>query len=109
MWDCPRRPGSAASIRAALAIPGTVRHRHVKTGQSYCVVPIVEDDYAFSELVRHRVTGFMTSDSDEMSYYASLLAYNPRMHREMAAAGREFLEYELANDQACWEPWLDVL
>jgi hypothetical protein len=44
-----------------------------------------------------------------MSYYASLLAHNPQMHRQMAAVGREFLEYELADDQACWEPWLDVL
>lgn len=28
----------------------------------------------------------MTSDSDEMSYYTSLLAHNPQMHRKMAAA-----------------------
>jgi hypothetical protein len=83
--------------------------RIIPEAYAHYVVPIVEDDYAFSELVRHGETGFMTSDSDEMSYYASLLAYNPQMHREMAAAGREFLEYEVADDRACWESWLDVL
>src|ERR1022692_718821 len=44
------------------------------------VVPVVERDFAFPELVVHGETGFMGASSDEMSYYASLLAMNPTEH-----------------------------
>ncbi len=93
-----------------------------KTGgsrESYCravieayahhVVPIVERDYAFPELIIDGETGFMTSDSDEMSYYASLLAHNPARHRRMAEAGRRYLEEVLMIEDACWRPWPEVL
>ncbi len=48
------------------------------------VVPIVERDFAFPELVVHGETGFMASTSDEMSAYASELARDPDRHRRMA-------------------------
>jgi glycosyltransferase involved in cell wall biosynthesis len=72
------------------------------------VVPIVERDYAFPELVIHGETGFMTSDSDEMSYYASELAMNPKKHRELAENGRRHVE-KLGDSEQCWRGWLEVL
>lgn len=97
----------------------TVIHKTGGSRESYCrvvveayahhVVPIVERDYAFPELIIHGETGFMTSDSDEMSYYASLLAHNPIRHRRMAEAGRRYLEEVLMVEDACWRPWADML
>ena len=97
----------------------TVIHKTGGSRESYCrvvveayahyVVPIVERDYAFPELVVHGETGFMTSDSDEMSYYASLLAHDQVRHRRMAEAGRRHLEEVLMVEDACWQPWTTVL
>ena len=108
-------------------IPSTELYRTIdtmihKTGgsrESYCrvlieayahgVVPIVEDDYAFPELVVHGETGFATSSSDEMSYHASQLAHDPALHRRMAENGRQFLEDKLMRADACWRGWAEIL
>jgi glycosyltransferase involved in cell wall biosynthesis len=97
----------------------TVIHKTGGSRESYCrvvveayahhVVPIVERDYAFPELVVDGETGFMTSESDEMSYYASMLAHDPARHRRMAEAGRRYLEEVLMVDEECWRPWSEVL
>jgi glycosyltransferase involved in cell wall biosynthesis len=109
------------------AIPATTFYRTIdtlvhKTGgsrESYCrvvveayahgVVPIVEDDYAFAELVDHERTGVRTSDSDEMSWWASVLARDPARHRAMAERGRSFLAGELADEARCWAGWRALL
>jgi hypothetical protein len=97
----------------------TLIHKTGGSRESYCrvvvesyahyVVPIVECDYAFPEIITHGETGFMSSDSDEMSYYASLLAHDPKRHRRMAEAGRCHLDQVISNEQACWEPWAEML
>jgi hypothetical protein len=97
----------------------TLVHKTGGSRESYCrvlveayahgAVPIVERDYAFPELVVDRETGFMASTSDEMSWYASLLAHDPRRHRLMAESGRRFLEHVLMSDSACWAPWREIL
>jgi hypothetical protein len=96
----------------------TMIHKTGGSRESYCrvlveayahgVVPIVERDYAFPELVEDGETGFMCSDSDEMSYRASWLAFHPEAHRRMAEAGRRHLEV-LMEDEACWAGWRDLL
>ncbi len=95
----------------------TMVHKTGGSRESYCrvlveayahgAVPIVEDSYAFPELVIHGETGFMAAESDEFSYYASLLAMNPSEHRRIAANGREFLEKKLVDEEACWQGWKD--
>ncbi|HEX8917110.1 MAG TPA: hypothetical protein VF898_01280 [Chloroflexota bacterium] len=97
----------------------TIIHKTGGSRESYCrmvveayahgVVPIVERDFAFPELVVHGETGFMTCDSDEMSYYASLLAMNPAEHRRMSENGRAYLEEMLVDPERCWCGWKDVL
>jgi glycosyltransferase involved in cell wall biosynthesis len=97
----------------------TMVHKTGGSRESYCrvvleayahgVVPIVEDAYAFPELVIDGVTGFVTSDSDEMSYDASVLANDPRKHRLMAEAGRAFLVEELVDEEASWRAWEGLL
>jgi hypothetical protein len=109
------------------AIPASTFYRTIdtmlhKTGgsrESYCrvvveayahgVVPIVEDDFAFSELVDHERTGIRASDSDEMSWWASTLARDPARHRAMAEHGRAFLAGELADPATCWAGWRELL
>jgi glycosyltransferase involved in cell wall biosynthesis len=97
----------------------TMIHKTGGSRESYCrvlveayahgVVPIVERDYAFPELVVHGETGFMTSDSDEMSYYASLLAHNPDEHRRIARNGRHHLDTTLADPDSCFAGWHELL
>jgi len=96
----------------------TMIHKTGGSSESYCrvvveayahgVVPIVEDAYALPELVVHGETGFRSSDSDEMSYLASVLAFDERRHRAIAEAGRRHLE-ELVNQDAALRGWLEVL
>ena len=76
---------------------------------AYGVVPVVEYDFAFPELVVHGETGFMGRSSDEMSYYASMLAMNPAEHQRVAERGREYLHTQLANAEQCWAPWQALL
>ncbi|HET7787630.1 MAG TPA: glycosyltransferase [Myxococcales bacterium] len=122
----PAPPGLDWRTWAGNEIPATQFFRTVdtmihKTGgsrESYCrvlieawahgVVPIVERDYAFPELVVDGESGFMASDSDEMSYRASWLAHHPGAHRKMAEAGRRRL-LEIVDEEACWEGWREVL
>jgi hypothetical protein len=97
----------------------TMIHKTGGSRESYCrvvveayahgVVPIVEDDYAFSEIVVHEETGIRTSDSDEMSWWASVLARDPARHRAMAERGRRFLAEQLSGEDVCWKGWRDVL
>jgi hypothetical protein len=73
------------------------------------VVPIVERDYAFPDLVVHGETGYLASDSDEMSYWASWLAMHPAEHQRVARNGRMHLEQTLADPEACWRGWKGLL
>lgn len=120
-------PGLDWRTWSANEIPATDFYRTIdtmihKTGgsrESYCrvlveayahgVVPIVERDFAFPELVVDGETGFMSSDSDTMSYLASTLAHDPARHRRLAEAGRRHLETKLSAEQHCWSTWQTVL
>jgi glycosyltransferase involved in cell wall biosynthesis len=119
-------PGLDWRTWAPNEIPATELYRTIdtmvhKTGgsrESYCrvlieayahgVVPIVEDDYAFPELVVHGETGFRTNDSDEMSYHASHLAFDRAEHRRIAERGRRHLE-QLVDAERCWRGWEELL
>jgi glycosyltransferase involved in cell wall biosynthesis len=123
----PAPPGLDWRTWAGNEIPSTDLYRTIdtmihKTGgsrESYCrvlieayahgVVPIVEDDYAFPELVVHGETGFCAKSSDEMSYHASALAHDPERHRTIAENGRRFLEEKLVSAEACWRGWQEIL
>lgn len=96
----------------------TMVHKTGGSRESYCrvlveayahgVVPIVEDAYAFPELVVHGETGFLARTSDEMSYYASVLAHEPDRHHAMAVAGRRHLE-ALVDPERCAVGWRELL
>jgi glycosyltransferase involved in cell wall biosynthesis len=93
----------------------TMIHKTGGSGESYSmilleayahgVVPIVEENYAFPELVVHGETGFMTNDSDEMSYYASQLAWSREKHQRMARNGRKYLENSIIDENKSWSCW----
>lgn len=89
-----------------------------KTGgsrESYCrIVPeayahsvpvIVEDDYAFPELVIDGETGFRCADSTEMAFRASQLAYDEALRRRIVDNAWEHLCSVIADADTCWEPW----
>jgi glycosyltransferase involved in cell wall biosynthesis len=70
---------------------------------------IVENNYAFPDLVVQGVTGFLCRNSDEMSFAASILAFDEAKRKRMLEAGHEFLLNELADDERCWKPWKKIL
>jgi hypothetical protein len=82
--------------------------RVVVEAYAHGVVPIVEDAFAFPDLVVHGETGYRAQSSDEMSHYAGLLAFDEKRHEEMARAGREWLE-RLSDPEKCFRPWCDLL
>jgi len=73
------------------------------------VVPIVEKNYAFPDIVIEGETGFMCDSSDEMSYVASALAFDDSKRKAVVKAGRSFLENEISNKEKCWKAWKAVL
>lgn len=109
----------------ALPVPQLYERLHVlihKTGgsrESYGrVIPesyasgvpvIVEDDYAFPDLVVDGVTGFRCTSSDEMSFRASELAFDEARRKKMALAARDFLLGDIASPDTCWRPWQSLL
>jgi glycosyltransferase involved in cell wall biosynthesis len=113
-WPCNGIPAEHVYRRLDTMIHKTGSSREsygrvLVEAHAYGVVPIVEDDYAFPELVIDGETGFRTSDSDEMSYLASVLAHDPARHRRMAENGRRHLEETLVDAEACWAAWATVL
>jgi hypothetical protein len=113
-WPCNAIPSESLYRRL-----DTMVHKTGTSRESYCrvlieayahgVVPIVEDDYAFPDLVLHGETGYRTSDSEEMSSLAGELAHDPDKHKVLAENGRRHLETVLIDADACWEPWESVL
>lgn len=96
-----------------------VIHKTGGSRESYCrIVPecyafgvpiIVEDDFAFPELVDDGVTGFRCKSSDEMSFRASQLAFDEECRKKMIFRAYEFLVATIADKEACWKPWRAIL
>jgi glycosyltransferase involved in cell wall biosynthesis len=96
-----------------------VIHKTGGSRESYCrVVPecyafgvpvIVEDEYAFPELIIDGVTGFRCKSSAEMSFRASELAFDETRRKKMIFAARDYLEGHMGNKEACWKSWHSVL
>ena len=93
-----------------------------KTGgsrESYCrIVPeayahgvpiIVEKDYAFPELIIDGETGFLCETSDEMSYKASMLAFDEKLRKKVILQAQRHLMEGIASETHCWEAWEAVL
>ena len=93
-----------------------------KTGgsrESYCravveamasgVPVIVENDFAFPELIDHGRTGFLCGSSEEMSAYASQLAQDEGLRLTIAANARRHLFENLASPAKCWAGWKEIL
>lgn len=79
--------------------------RIVPEAYSFGVPMIVENDYAFPQLIQNEVTGYICNSSDEMSYRASELAFNEQKRKDMIFAGRDFLINEIASVDKCWSAW----
>lgn len=89
-----------------------------KTGgsrESYCrIVPeafaagvpmVVEDNYAFPELIVNGHTGYRCKSSDEMAFRASELAFNETRRKHIIEEARCYLANEIASKERCWKAW----
>ena len=114
MWWTP----NAIPVEQFYNIINTVVHKTGGSRESYCrivfecyaygVIPIVENDFAFPTLIRHGETGFLCNNSDEMSYYASELAFNTDKYKRMVLNGINFLK-ESNKPEICWKGWAEIL
>jgi glycosyltransferase involved in cell wall biosynthesis len=96
-----------------------VIHKTGGSRESYCrIVPeayaygvslIVENNFAFPQLVENTITGFLCNSSDEMSFRASQLAFDGSLRKKMILNGYQFLRENIANVEKCWEPWKFLL
>lgn len=122
---------SPASLDVQVWDPGVVAVKEVykllhcmihKTGgskESYCrVVPeafvsgvpvIVEDDFAFPDLIQNGETGYLCKSSDEMSFRASELAFDEEKRKKIIHSAYDVLVNEIASKDACWNAWDKVL
>ena len=96
-----------------------VIHKTGGSRESYCrVVPeayaagvplVVEDDFAFPELIEDGVTGYLCKSSDEMSFRASELAFDEAKRKRVIFAAHDRLRGEIASAERCWPAWRDLL
>ena len=95
-------------------------HKTGGSGESYCrvlieayatgTVAVVEDDFAFPELVQHGKTAYLCRSSDDFVYYASKLAYEKQTREKIASLARRYLENEISNREKCWDSvWKEIL
>ena len=54
-------------------------------------------------------TGFLADSEDQLAYYAARLAYDEPMRMEIVHRARKVLEEELANPEALWAGWRELL
>jgi glycosyltransferase involved in cell wall biosynthesis len=105
----------AIPVKEVYNILHCIIHKTGGSRESYCrIVPeayaygvpvIVEDDYAFPDIVVDGVTGFRCKTSDEMSLRASELAFDEERRKKMIFAARDFLVNEIASKGRCWNAW----
>ena len=110
---------NAIPVQEVYGILHTIIHKTGGSRESYCrIVPeayasgvplVVEDDFAFPELIEDGVTGFRCRSSDEMSFRASELAFDEAKRKRVILAGHDFLRQEIAAPARCWAAWRDVL
>lgn len=110
---------NAIPVQEIYGLLHAIIHKTGGSRESYCrVVPeayaagvplVVEDDFAFPELVVNGVTGWLCRSSDEMSFRASQLAFDEPSRKRMIMAGHNHLREEIASPSKCWETWREVL
>lgn len=97
----------------------TLIHKTGGSRESYCrIIPecyahgvpvIVENDYAFPELVINGVTGFRCNNAQDMIESANLLASDESYRHKIIENARLFLMDQIANDEVCIKPWKELL
>lgn len=72
------------------------------------VVPIVQNDSAYKTIIEDGINGFKCSSSDEMSYKASLLAFDKELYKKMVFSGYKWFKSTYGNPENCIKPWLNL-
>ena len=108
MWTHPALPKRAIDARKLYGRLHSLVHKKGGSRESYGR-SVVEDDYAFGELIEKGISGFLCCSSDEMSHRGSELAFNDTRRLRMTEAARRRLEQTFADPAACWAAWTRLL
>lgn len=106
-------------VKQMYSILHAIIHKTGGSRESYCrIVPeammagvplIVENDYAFPELIDDGVTGYLCKSSDEMSFRASELAFDEEKRKKMIYTAHDYLVNDIASPSKCWMAWERLL
>ena len=66
---------------------------------------VVQNNWGWKEMIRHKHTGFLCGTDDDISYYPAVLARDEDLRMEIATNARKSLEEELANPEVLWDAW----
>jgi glycosyltransferase involved in cell wall biosynthesis len=98
-----------------LTINGGARENWPRAGLEAmaCGVPIVaQNQWGWTEMIEHGVTGFLGSCDEELAHWVAVLAYDEDLRLEIAVNARKKLEDNLANPvklAASWKQLFDCL
>ncbi|MEM7394387.1 MAG: glycosyltransferase, partial [Verrucomicrobiota bacterium] len=71
-------------------------------------VLIVDNRGGWQQMVKHGETGWLCDHERDFIYYASRMAYEPNLRRDMAEAAREYCR-QLSSLEESKESWREVL
>ena len=70
---------------------------------------VVENRGGWPEMIRHGETGLLCHNDDEMASSVARLAHDPACRQAIIQQARHSVETELADAEAFWRCWKDLL
>jgi glycosyltransferase involved in cell wall biosynthesis len=114
IWEPGGVPAGEAfgHMHVMLHITGGSRENWPMTGKEAWasgVVPVVENNFGWREMVTDGVDGFLVETPMEAAHRASQLAYDPELRLRMVEAGRATLLREHCDAERCFAPFKAIL
>jgi glycosyltransferase involved in cell wall biosynthesis len=101
-------PQFFATLHCLLPVNGGARENWPRAGlEAFAAgVPVVaQNDWGWTEMIDHNVTGFLGDCDEELAHHAATLAYDEDLRQNVITAAREKLVNEFANPELTAPAW----
>lgn len=98
-------------LHCLLPVNGGARENWPRAGlEAFAAgVPVVtQNDWGWTEMIEHGVTGFLGSDDCELAHYTAMLAHDEELRISMIHNAYEKMKNEFANPEVIGEAWQKV-
>jgi hypothetical protein len=98
-------------LHATMPINGGAAENWPRAGlEAMALGPVViaQNDWGWTEMIEHEVTGYLGNDVFEMAHYASVLAYDEKKRMAMSAAARRRME-GLSDPKTLAQGWKSLI